>query len=660
MPPPEPTRQPANQPANPQPIIHPATQSVNHPSNFTSSLVFPRSRFPQLVPCAIRSHFWIPTPWPVARCILPQKIRAMDDLLAFASATCPQQPDTEGADEGRSETSFGVASSVAGETPTKKQKVSSSGTAKTKARSVAWPGSPGDSPGTEKEDRPCLGCARSRESKCFLIPTETVAWSFPSGRGAWCKDCFCVWRTNYGDKLSQTMMVPYLKDPENLHNFRLRLVAHLSMRREGAEKISAGAVEDRVCAFNFLAGIFKIPLRPSVLVPLTEWHAHSSLRGVAAGSDAQPLLTTLRTVEGDKVAVWVPCAATQADTLMLYPGSEHNPSMVQVLRVTSKEDQLLAAKLFGDAGAVPPDAGDSSSGDGLAVVPFTGRMPDPKSKLELKFAGSRANALETLGQLSKDGWSEVVKESALTVPLNKLLGIQSEALATGLEHMLERISEFSTGVQAVKNFLKAYREFAKGHFKHEKVPTLCPHAANMHMFLVSQKIVPAPTLTMIVGKATFYQTVLACTGVRFVSGPFRALLNMGLVQAFVAHIARPSSAPSQQTSPDAWLRSVLFWGIQKMIESMEGNQSDEHIEQVAGDMSCVLKTLQEQWPASQCQNLDISACVQDVKHIAAIAAASCTPLVYRQLRSIMPSPRCPRAAWDPSKQCSPTTMRGSP
>ena len=95
-------------------------------------------------------------------------------------------------------------------------------------------------------DVACIGCHRSRENgTCYIVPSEDIQWALPDNRGLWCKDCFCCWRTCFSQSHSLTLFAVWLKSPVNEQAFESRLVAFLSLKTEGDDRITACMVSDR-------------------------------------------------------------------------------------------------------------------------------------------------------------------------------------------------------------------------------------------------------------------------------------------------------------------------------------------------------------------------------------------------------------------------------
>ena len=80
---------------------------------------------------------------------------------------------------------------------------------------------------------PCPGCARIwNVGMSFTILGSLAEWALPSGRGAWCQACHETWRIEYKPIMSLSMMHAFLSVPSQLAEFRLCLVAYLTLVKD--------------------------------------------------------------------------------------------------------------------------------------------------------------------------------------------------------------------------------------------------------------------------------------------------------------------------------------------------------------------------------------------------------------------------------------------
>ena len=92
-------------------------------------------------------------------------------------------------------------------------------------------------PGGRKSRRqaPCLGCSRERLTIC-VVTREPIEWALPQGRGAWCKDCFRIWRSLHeGDLSLQLFGLSLQSGAEAKKSHDIQFLSLLSLRREQHE-----------------------------------------------------------------------------------------------------------------------------------------------------------------------------------------------------------------------------------------------------------------------------------------------------------------------------------------------------------------------------------------------------------------------------------------
>ena len=79
----------------------------------------------------------------------------------------------------------------------------------------------------------CIGCGRQRETgKAFLNKEVDVVWAYPDGRGSWCHDCFCTWRTGYAHEHTLRLFEKWLMFPDNFKDFQVHLLAWVTLAHE--------------------------------------------------------------------------------------------------------------------------------------------------------------------------------------------------------------------------------------------------------------------------------------------------------------------------------------------------------------------------------------------------------------------------------------------
>ena len=263
-------------------------------------------------------------------------------------------------------------------------------------------------------DVACIGCHRSRENgTCYIVPSEDMQWALPDNRGLWCRDCFSCWRTCFSQSHSLTLFAVWLKSPVNEQAFESRLVAFLSLKREGHDRITGAMVGDRLESMKFIFQMVGLPLEPSAVVLVEEIFSENSpcpdVRDVSALS-----FTTIRTTSADRLGAFVPLGEIARSAEFQRPSLAPTVGCLRrCLSVTSGTDVQLAVDRMG--ASVRLVAGEAQVGS-MSIVPWkaVSGVIAPSSKLESRMTASIANAQALLANFSHENWGDLVKEKVLS------------------------------------------------------------------------------------------------------------------------------------------------------------------------------------------------------------------------------------------------------
>ena len=103
----------------------------------------------------------------------------------------------------------------------------------------------------DQDKKRCEGCFRTAGTGvCFIAKGELVVWALPPRKnlkypGAWCRECFSVWRLVLRSHLSLSFLVVHLRSYANRLQFIIDLVAYCTLRREGKERVRKEHVRTR-------------------------------------------------------------------------------------------------------------------------------------------------------------------------------------------------------------------------------------------------------------------------------------------------------------------------------------------------------------------------------------------------------------------------------
>jgi hypothetical protein len=117
--------------------------------------------------------------------------------------------------------------------------------------------------------RECFGCCRHSETgRCYICPDQPVVWSQETGRGAWCKECYTIWRTAFRPTVSQVVYEMQLdQDPKVRCEHWQYIAALVSLRSEGHARITKEMLETRRASLGLVARMMGIPFGPFVVGP---------------------------------------------------------------------------------------------------------------------------------------------------------------------------------------------------------------------------------------------------------------------------------------------------------------------------------------------------------------------------------------------------------
>jgi hypothetical protein len=296
----------------------------------------------------------------------------------------------------------------------------------------------------------------------------------------------------------------WLKSAENRGKWEVSMAAYLTLVSEGHAKIMAGMIADREKALRVALRLMGAPPCSSVVVPLSM---------VPKATDAwrpdPAYLTTIRTPQGDQVGMLVPEHLTLKKSplhlnkpcLPKWPSLFHSRSLVHS---TDAEDQERLHVIFVDGqeqGSMPP----------IFQGPKDAK-PSPKAnKLEAKLVGALA-APRAWAQAfaTSESW-ETIKEAPMQASSNKLHSIRDEAVAMGMQALIQQTENWLEGLLTVKQFLRAYKGWSKSSFCGLKVLDLGDCLRKLLPFLTQVAAVqPAPRLELLLLKVQFTEQAGAC------------------------------------------------------------------------------------------------------------------------------------------------------
>eukprot|EP00972_Heterocapsa_arctica_P116354 16452387-Heterocapsa_arctica.AAC.1 len=306
--------------------------------------------------------------------------------------------------------------------------------------------------GTEAEgDKTCSGCQRSANAgRCWIRPVERVVWALPEYRGLWCRDCHSVWRLRFQNRMPLVTLPAHFRSKEAIQcEFDLGLIAFISLRRQGIERISSPVLAERMEMIEWLLTAFGVPLTSFVVMPLAE---------VPSTTTASQLVT-LKCNSGYQLGAMVSDSQRRGNGRVQRPDDSTGMNLLsrRFLWTNISGDLPKLAEMFG---VTPSSTMTSPSGSsavkveaGSPLVPLTKSGKKVAQKVRTAIAGASL----LLQNYEGTEWDDI-KESAFTSPLAKLMEAKLEAAHEQVESLIREADKWHAGLGDAKLFMKKYRE----------------------------------------------------------------------------------------------------------------------------------------------------------------------------------------------------------
>lgn len=127
-----------------------------------------------------------------------------------------------------------------------------------------------DDVGIELEQpRNCFGCWRnSVVGRCYMSPDAQIIWAQETGRGAWCRECYTIWRTVFRASVSQVVYEMQLEqDPKVRCDHWQYITALVTLRFESHHRITKEMLETRKASICLAVRMMGVPFCPFVVGP---------------------------------------------------------------------------------------------------------------------------------------------------------------------------------------------------------------------------------------------------------------------------------------------------------------------------------------------------------------------------------------------------------
>ena len=320
-----------------------------------------------------------------------------------------------------------------------------------------------DDPTTERH---CVGCYRGQRSGVCFWSKSVISWAVLDGRGHWCKDCHNLWRVLLRETTSLALLGPSLSHPANRSSWWLHLVAYISLRKEGSERITRPALLARVDAFYFYETKMCMPPLPVIVMPLQVYVRNMDTDEMLEKVNPSRLCTMF-TGDDDQ-----PCLGYFVDESVV---KAHNSHVLQRPRSGSQASPgSCALRLWSNSpgdrdtiramacGNVAAAASSDWHGGEAEIGEVSSPLATPEHKLRAKVQQLHESMCKMLSDwFTSRQWEADIKESLFTPFSHKLSCARTEAAARSDEQTVRKVDEWLRGWQVGKTFARHFRDWCR-------------------------------------------------------------------------------------------------------------------------------------------------------------------------------------------------------
>lgn len=430
----------------------------------------------------------------------------------------------------------------------------------------------------EEQDKTCPGCKRTlRTGVCWLTGAE-IQWALPGDRGAWCKECFNLWRLCYSSKCNQIMFSLWLDDENNWMVWELHQVASLMIRVEGLDRLTAEKVASRVASLEFAFQMFGLTFKPFELV---------KFRQLPSFNDLQPdrLVQMSDQVDGCKklcLGYMFPATQSKGNHQVNRPSIAgrfglHSRSSLQT---DFDEDIDRFTSAFPSAMALA--AASSTELQPVAVV--------DQSSNDVKVQSTIAWAISQLQPYKGEDWVNI-KEGYFTTTMNKFFDLKSILAHDGDEKNVSAVEVWLNKLGVGRLVSKKYREFRRVSTKTSKLQSLSPSLGEWIAFLLDKKVAIHYTLAQLNLKVSF------TVGESDFGPKVKSMLKAGLCTVL------EEIPVGTNISGESWLRSVFFGKFAMDLQAMAIEDCEAQRKQWITNLESMVADLSSSTSASAVQSV---------------------------------------------------------
>ena len=297
----------------------------------------------------------------------------------------------------------------------------------------------------ENSDKLCGACSRGcKTGQSLVSPGEPLELGLVGGEGSYCGECSPPWRLELRDDVKLSFLASRLKDDHNRARYNIVQLAWLSLRKEGKDRVKRVVLQELIATLTWV--MEQMGLMPSKFFFVKALGATTSPSTVG---DGRRFITMVDAEGNEQIGYFEAMGMEPTDAVMVpRPYVEQRCFFGNTMLRTSLLEQ---AELFSKAASARPELPLQTQCVPKEASEVTSLTPqEQKSKKLLQEIDTKL-----LIGFNKEAWDRVVKESAFTPWLAKVLQIRQEAaLLSDDAELLGELDRYARGMAAPKASLK--------------------------------------------------------------------------------------------------------------------------------------------------------------------------------------------------------------
>lgn len=302
--------------------------------------------------------------------------------------------------------------------------------------------------------KPCDGCFRlvAFDFSLLMNGMLTFAWLYVNGRGCWCRDCGNLWRCYYKQSMSLSLFSNWVA--KNRIVFWSKLVAYLTLKKEGVGHVHAARVDDREATLRFAFNMCGFPYPIATLVQFDDTAFSTAAKffmSVERGNDIMALVqptgpfkasegTRLVAPENRAERAWPLRPFMTADEQFLSFWKKEYPDFGEVA-----SSSAMAVEASGEAEASSPKAVENKA------------ELQARAKLDTLKKSVEAVVLAFLG-----GDNSTLSQKDFTTVLGRILRARNDLLESDVAPtFVEVVDQLTKVVSCCKKVVRPLREYSK-------------------------------------------------------------------------------------------------------------------------------------------------------------------------------------------------------